>query len=213
MADEDVPTGGRGSAVAEVLGDRSSDPFGKRQDPRPSRLSALDPQGGRTPINLFKVECAHFADVQAQVDLTERHGVIAAARRGRSVEAGQEEPELVIGHRSREVVQSPARDGRDGSHQRRFALAVELKEPQEAAQGTGRGLCRAAMRSVGVSRDEGHQVLGADRPPHHGAVRELMPEEFAGVSNPIGAAGLGQAAGVPQVAPIVLKSRIDGIGW
>ena len=58
--------------------------------PRPPRLAARDPQGGRAPVEVLEVECAHLADPQAEVDLTEGHGVVAAARRGRPVEAGQE---------------------------------------------------------------------------------------------------------------------------
>ena len=178
---------------------------------RPPRLAALDPQGGRAPVEVFEAECAHFADAQAEVDLTEGHGVIAAARRCRPVEAGQEHPELFVRHRAREMIESPARDVRDGGHQRRSALTSELQEPQEAAQGAGGDLGRLGATPGGVSRGEGHQILGANRLPSHGAVGELGLEEFAGVTSPIGAGGLGQAADIPEVSDVVLDSHIDGI--
>ena len=47
MTDEEPPAASRRSAVTEILCDRSPDPFGQRQYPRPPRLAALNPQGGR----------------------------------------------------------------------------------------------------------------------------------------------------------------------
>ena len=63
----------------------------------------------------------------------------------------------------------------------------------------------------GVSRGEGHHILGTNRLPSHGTVGELGMEEFAGVASPIGAGGLGQAADIPQVSDVVLDGHIDGI--
>jgi hypothetical protein len=111
------------------------------------------------------------------------------------------------------MVQSPAWDVRDGSDQYRFALAAELKKPQQAAQGTGRDLCRSGATSGCISRCEGHHILGANRLPSHGTVSELGLEKFAGVTSPIDAGGLGQATGIAEIPTILLQGHIDGIPW
>ena len=54
-------------------------------------------------------------------------------------------------------------------------MTVELEEAEEAPQGTGRHLGRAGAAAGGVSRGEGHQILGAEGLPVHGPIAELAP--------------------------------------
>src|SRR5262249_48705151 len=103
----------------------------------------------------------------------------------------------------------PAWNMGDGRDQCRGAVAMELEEPQEAAQRTGRHLGRAGAAAGGVTCGEGHQVLRADGRPVEGPVAELVPEESPGVTESIGARGLGQATRVGKMPAIAFEDRLD----
>src|SRR3954447_16019644 len=102
---------------------------------------------------------------------------------------------------------------RDGRDQCRGTVAMELEEPQEAAQRTGRHLGRAGATTGGVTRGEGHQVLRADGRPVDGPVAELASEESPGVAEPIGARSLGQATRVGKMPAIAFEDRFDRGEW
>src|SRR5262249_39098141 len=97
----------------------------------------------------------------------------------------------------------------DGCDPCRGAVAMEVEEPEEAAQRTGRHLGRAGAAAGGVTRGEGHQVLRADGRPVDGSVAELALEESPGVTESIGTRGLGQATRVAKMPAIAFEDRLD----
>src|SRR5262249_28614981 len=142
MTYEEAPADGHRSAVTEVRSDRPPDPRGQRQYPRSPCLATHDPKGSLAPVDVLDVERAHFADPQAEINLAERHGIVAATGQRGSVKAGEELAELFIGQRARNVIKSPKGDMRDGGHQPRVAVTPELEEPEKASQGARRNLCQ-----------------------------------------------------------------------